>query len=302
VDASGDVFVTEAGSSTVKEIVAVDGAVSSSSTVKTVGGGFSVPYGVAVDASGDVFVADVGNNAVYEIVAVDGAVSSASTVKTIGGGFIGPMGVALDVSGNVYVNDYSVKEMPAACTSSSCVKTLAGGFPMWGGLAVDPGGNVYLAGGSARSLYELPAGCASSSCVNRLGGLFSDPYGVALDGSGNLYVADAYNYSEGVMKVSLASPPSLNYPTATPKGTTDTTDGPRSVTIANNGNAALTFPVPRRARIPVSPRTSRGITLRPARRPTRVPRRLSRWRRAQAARWLSTLSRCPRAALRAAWS
>ena len=73
-------------SGAVKEIVAVSGVVSSSSTVNTIGSGFSYPEGVAVDGSGNVFVADIGNG-VKEIVAVGGVVSSSSTVKAIGSGF-----------------------------------------------------------------------------------------------------------------------------------------------------------------------------------------------------------------------
>jgi hypothetical protein len=42
----------------VKEIFAVGGQVSSSSTVEAQGSGFASPFGVALDASGDVFVAD----------------------------------------------------------------------------------------------------------------------------------------------------------------------------------------------------------------------------------------------------
>jgi hypothetical protein len=63
VDGSGNVFVADESNGAVKEIVAVGGVVSSSSTVKTVASGFS-PYAVAVDGSGNVFVADTGNNAV----------------------------------------------------------------------------------------------------------------------------------------------------------------------------------------------------------------------------------------------
>ena len=105
VDGSGNVFVADYGNNAVKEIVAVSGVVSSSSTVNTLGSGFSTPTGVAVDGSGNVFVADTGNNAVKEIVAVGGMVSSSSTVNTIGSGFSYPCGVAVDGSGNVFVAD-----------------------------------------------------------------------------------------------------------------------------------------------------------------------------------------------------
>jgi hypothetical protein len=67
VDGSGNVFVADYFHNAVKEIVAVNGVVSSSSTVNTIGSGFTLPIGVAVDGSGNVFVADYGNNAVKEI-------------------------------------------------------------------------------------------------------------------------------------------------------------------------------------------------------------------------------------------
>ncbi len=167
-------------------------------------------------------------------------------MKTVGGGFVAPMGVALDGSGNVYVNDHdAVMEMPASCTSSSCVKTLISGITIFGGLAVDTGGNVYLADVQNGRVYELPAGCASPSCMNTLVSNSHFTYGVALNGNGDLFVAEALGYrAGGVREVTLATPPSLSFPTATPKGTTDTADGPQSFTIANNGNAPLTFPVP----------------------------------------------------------
>jgi hypothetical protein len=96
----------------VKEIVAVNGAVSSSSQVNTVGSGFSLLEGVAVDGAGDVFVAD--SSGVEEIVAVHGAVSSSSQVNTVGS-FNIVYSVAVDGSGNVFVVDTynnAVKKLP----------------------------------------------------------------------------------------------------------------------------------------------------------------------------------------------
>ena len=74
VDGNGNVFVADTINNAVKQIVAgtggaAAGTVTSSSTVDTLGNGFSEPDGVAVDGNGDVFVADFGNNAVKEIVA-----------------------------------------------------------------------------------------------------------------------------------------------------------------------------------------------------------------------------------------
>ncbi len=169
VDASGDVFVGDAGHNEVKEIVAVGGVVTSSSTVNTVGSGFSDPYGVAVDASGDVFVADVNHNAVKEIVAVGGVVTSSSTVNTVGSGFNNPEGVAVDSSGNVYVADYSnsaVKEIVAGTggaavgtvNSSSTVNTLGSGFNHPGGVAVNASGDVFVGDSLNNAVKEIVTG------------------------------------------------------------------------------------------------------------------------------------------------
>ncbi len=121
VDAAGDVFVVDGISSVVYEIEAgtggnAAGAVSSSSTMVTVGSGFYLPRGVALDAAGDVFVADGGNKAVKEIEAgtggnAPGVVSSSSTVVTLGSGFSGPTALAVDGTGNVFISDTAVKEL-----------------------------------------------------------------------------------------------------------------------------------------------------------------------------------------------
>ena len=52
-----------------KEIVAVNGSIPASPTIRTLGSGFYYPYGVAVDGSGNVFVGEQNLNVVKEIVA-----------------------------------------------------------------------------------------------------------------------------------------------------------------------------------------------------------------------------------------
>jgi sugar lactone lactonase YvrE len=112
VDGSGDVFVAESGTppfndGAVDEIPAscIAGA-NNASCMRTLGGGFVGPDGLAVDRSGDVFVADGNNSAVYEIPAncIAGA-NNASCVLTIGGGFSIPQGVAVDAKGDLFVGD-----------------------------------------------------------------------------------------------------------------------------------------------------------------------------------------------------
>jgi len=52
------VFVADNQTNTVKEIVAVNGAVSSASTLKTVISGLAGPGSVALDANGNLFVGE----------------------------------------------------------------------------------------------------------------------------------------------------------------------------------------------------------------------------------------------------
>jgi len=108
VDASGNVYVADAGNNAIKEMA---NTCTSSSCVSMLGSGFSNPGGVAVDGGGNVYVADTGNNAIKEMPA---GCSSSCTVTTLGSGFSGPKGVAVAGNGNVYVADTgnnAVKEL-----------------------------------------------------------------------------------------------------------------------------------------------------------------------------------------------
>jgi len=255
VDGSGDVFVADNGNGAVKEIVAVNGQVSSASSVNTVGSGFSSPFGVAVDGSGDVFVGDSGGGTVKEIVAESGQVSSSSTVNTIDSGFNAPRGVAVDGDGDVFLADNgnnAVKEIVAVngqVSSSSTVNTIGSGFSAPSGVAVDAAGDVFVADTVNNAVEEIVAvggHVSSTSTVVPLGWGFSLPAGVALDASGDVFVADSNFDGESnsaVTEMPLATPPALDF-SATEEGTTDTTDGPLAATIANNGNATLTFNLP----------------------------------------------------------
>ena len=263
VDGSGNVFVADANHNAVKEIVAVNGVVSSGSTVNTISSGFNSPNSVAVDGSGNVFVADMSNNVVKEIVAVNGVVSSSSTVITIGNGFNHPSGVAVDGSGNVFVADASndaVKEIVAVngvVSSSSTVNTIGSGFSGPDGVAVDGSGNVFVAdtGNNAVKMIVAVNGVVnSSSTVITIGNGFNHPDSVAVDGSGNVFVADASN--NAVRGLPLASPPSLSF-ASTGTGSTSS-DSPQTVTIANSGNADLSILVPTTG---LNPSISTGFAL-----------------------------------------
>ncbi len=209
VDKAGDVFVADPGAAKVYEIVAVNGAVSASSTVNPIGNRtFNQPCGLAVDASGNVFVTDkgTGGGEVYEIEATNGVVSSSSKVVTIDS-FYGPIGLAFDASGNLFVADYdgkTVYEIPATggvIVINTNAVPVGSGFKGPFSVTVDASGDVfvadnYYAGGYIGNVYEIVAvsGVVSAtSTVNQVGSGFILPSGVVLDGFGNLYVSDSFS-------------------------------------------------------------------------------------------------------------
>ena len=247
VDGAGNVYVADFGHSLVKEMVAVNGSIPASPTINALGGGFSQAEGVAVDGNGNVFVGDTSNNAVK---VMPSGCSSSSCVTSLGGGFSNPSGVAVDGLGNVFVadtNNSAVKEMPVGCTSSSCVTTLSGGFSSPSGVAVDSSGNVYVADtyhGAVKEMVAVGGRIPASPTILTLGSGFGLPFGVALDGSGNVYVAD--NSNNAVKKLDFADPPSFSF--ATTYVDSVSADSPKTETITNIGNTALTFEVPGRGR------------------------------------------------------
>ncbi len=216
VDARGDLFIADAGSGQVDEIEAgtggaAAGAVSASSTMVTVGSGFTKPTGVAADASGDVFVADAGAAKVFEIEAgtggaAAGTVNSGSMVVAVGSGLKQPNAVAVDGHGDVFVADLgsdAVFEIEAGTggaaagmvNSGSTTVAVGSGFSQPAGVAVDVSGNVYVGDTGNKKVFEIEAGTGgastgmvtSGSTVTAISTGFTTPTGVAVDVSGDVF-------------------------------------------------------------------------------------------------------------------
>ena len=293
VDGSGDLYVADYGNNAVKEILAVNGSIPASPTIRTLGSGFSRPMSVALDSSGNLYVADSGNNAVKEILAANGGISASPAIITLGSGFNSPMSVVVDQAGNVFVADSgnnAIKEIMAVSGSipatptiltlengtlayylavdgsgnvyftgydSPVVELLAvngsvpasptsriiGGTPAYAtGVAVDSSGNVYVANSQSAvsEIHAVNGSIPSSPTVTTLSSTLKYPTGLTIDSSGNIYIGDSAN--NRIVKLDFADAPDLTFaPTAV--GSTST-DSPQAVAVQNNGNAALTFPIP----------------------------------------------------------
>ena len=241
IDGAGNIFFSVYNKAQVLEALAASGY----HTIIAVGSNtkFSHPFGLALDGSGNLFVADRTLSKVFEIPYKAGKYG---IPVSIGSGFSNPYSVALDPTGNVYVADAghsAVKEILKA-GNYGVVRTLVSvsGIQF---VASDANGNIYMArrGVGSNSVCEIEAVNGSIPDAPPIITLAYDPDGpevVALDGSGNLY----YGTSGGanIVELNYANPPSLNFG-STMVGLTST-DSPQTLTISNNGNAALSFSIP----------------------------------------------------------
>jgi uncharacterized protein (TIGR03437 family) len=182
VDPVGNLFISDTGSSRIREVLAVDGTIStvagngspgySGDLGPATGAQLNAPLGIAVDVGDTIFIADSGNNVIRRV--------SGGIIATIAGngtpGYSGdggqgvnaqlttPYAVALDISENVYVADYANARIREVTTGGTMSTVVGNGIPGYSG----------------------DGGPAVTAQV-------STPTGVAVDGQGNVYVADSGN-------------------------------------------------------------------------------------------------------------
>ena len=244
VDSSGNVYVADAGNTSIRKITA-NGVVTTFAGVSGVagssdGGGaaarFNAAQGIAVDSAGNVYVADTNNSTIRKVTAsgtvttIAGVAGQTGSSDGPGGSarFNGPYAVAVDSAGNVYVADFFNATIRKITVATGTVTTLAGFAGQLGftdgfggaarfnqpyGVAVDGSGNVLVADTYNRAVRRITAAGAVTT-LNGTNSRFYYPQGIATDGAGNVYVADGDNQaiSEGVY---VASPPAGS-PVASP--------------------------------------------------------------------------------------
>ena len=231
VDGAGNVLVAESGMNR----VVMETPSGGSYVQTTVASGLGYPSGVAVDGGGNVYIADSQNNQILmETLTAGGYVQS--TIPT--NGLSWPNGIAVDGSGNIYIADqYNNRVLKETLSGGSYTQSIIiSGLNNPRGVAVDANGNVYIADSQDDQVVkETPS--ASGYVESTIGSGVSYPCWVTLDGSGNLFIS-GYN----LLKEDVSDPPSISFE-STASGSTST-DSPKTITLANVGNAPLTFPVP----------------------------------------------------------
>lgn len=227
VDSSGNVYVADSNSHTIRKITSAGVVSTIAGTAGSLGSAngtgavarFTYPRGVAVDSSGNVYVADTQNHTIRKITSAGAVTTLAGTAGSVGSAdgsgaaarFNYPYGIAVDSSGNVYVadsNNHTIRKI----TSAGVVTTLAGTAGSIGsvdgtgtaarfysprGIAVDNSGNVYVADTSNNTVRKItPAGVVktvigsvgvASTTLGPLRGFVSSPSSISVRG-GKLYI------------------------------------------------------------------------------------------------------------------
>ncbi len=201
VDGTGNVYVADLGSDTIRKITpggfvtTLAGTPRVSGTADGTGGAalFNDPSALAVDGSGNLYVAD-GANTIRKIApggmvtTLAGTPGVSGTADGTGGAaqFDDPTGVAVDHNGNIYVAD----------SSNHTIRK------------VTPGGVVTTIGGTAGA-FGSQAGIGPLAQFTNLGG-------IALSGTGLVYVADQTPNNRIALGtlIPYTIPPTLSAPTA----------------------------------------------------------------------------------------
>lgn len=190
MDASGDLFVADAGANKVDRIA------SGSKTLASIGSGFGTPSGLALDANGNLYIADTGNNRVVEIPNAVGAPGAQATIlpssmKLGGTALSGPTGLAVGADGVLYVSDTGNNRVVTYNPANGVTSVRAVGLNHPAGIAVNAADTLYVANagtGSGGNVEVFPGGGGAVTKLTPSG--VTTPVSVAVDASGSVLISD----------------------------------------------------------------------------------------------------------------
>ena len=192
VDASGNLYIADAGNNRVRKVSAVTGIITTlagNGTRAYSGDGAAAtqagvsPGGIALDSSGNLYIADNLNNRIRKVAAATGVITTVAGNGTQGFSGDGgaatsaslsyPRGVALDAFGHLYFADGNNNRVRVVVASTGAITTVAGNgsaaFSGDGGQAtlaglvadsitLDSYGNLYIGGGNFIRVVDATSG------------------------------------------------------------------------------------------------------------------------------------------------
>jgi Bacterial Ig-like domain (group 3)/NHL repeat len=245
VDGFGNLLIADGGDNRIRSVASLTGDIftiggtgtACSPSTATCGDGgqatnasLNNPSGLDLDSQGDYLIADSGDHRIRKISALTSDISTVAgsgtqcTSYPCGDGGVAtsanlnaPVGVSVDPAGNIYIGD----------TGDNTIRM------------VGTTGNIStIAGMNSTACSTAMASCGDGGAATSAN--LNAPSGIALDGSGNLYIADSN--TNRVRQVNVSSTGTIAFDTTTTNSTSN--DSPKSITLSNIGNAALTISVP----------------------------------------------------------
>ncbi len=232
VDASGNVYIADAGNNCVLEVnasgvittIAGDGTAGyNGDGIEGTAAELNDPTGVAVDNAGHLFIADDGNDRIRALNLSTGVITTIADNGTAGyngDGIAGtaaelnlPFGVAVDAAGNLLIADTGNNRIRQLNLSTNIITTVAG---------------------NGTAGYSGDTGPATAASIN-------NPLGVAADASGDIFISDTANNvvrevdSAGVI-VTLAGTAAAGDRPNNVTAAAGTFDGPAGLAVDSRGN------------------------------------------------------------------
>jgi DNA-binding beta-propeller fold protein YncE len=220
VDASGSIYVADAGDNTIKKLSPTGQLLAIWGKTGSAPGELSWPQGVAVDAQGNVYVADANNSRIQKfsstgtLLAVFGNTGSSVEHLNL------PVGIDLDTQGDLYVTDLRnhrlVKFSPQGTFLTAWYGPGGKQFSSARDVAVDRAGNIYVVDARNFRLVKFsPSGKLLAIWERPM-----DPalFGITVDPQGNIYVAVTGGPAGGIRKLSPSGAVLATLPATCPAG------------------------------------------------------------------------------------
>jgi hypothetical protein len=236
IDGSGNVWITNSGSSTVTELSS-SGAATAGSPYSA--GGMNGLVGIAIDLNtpGNAWIANDLGASTGNVIELSSSGTLVSPSPFTAGGLAAPAGIAIDGSGGVWLSNSNntITKLTSSGTAAPGTPYAGGVLDQPQGIAIDHLGDAWIQNSS--TVVELNNADTTELGPPYAGGFLSGPAGIGIDHSGNAWIANGG--SNTITKISsfgsvLSGTNGFGYQTGSLNDPTDIAiDGSGNVWTAN---------------------------------------------------------------------